>query len=229
MGIGGKCKITGFFQESLTFFGKNAMFLYRIYGAPAGSNYSIFKECFFMKKGIVTVVVLLLACFALSCGSAPAAAPAGGNPNLPSFMLNPPSDEDGVYGTGSAKMQNTNMSREAADSRARADIAFKLSTQVKGMITDYSRQAGTENSPAAIGFYESVNQQLTNTTLKGVEVVKREQTPDGTIHTLARISKADAAKAAADLMSGVIENEASRYAEFKAMDALRMMEEQLKK
>jgi len=42
---------------------------------------------------------------------------------------------------------------------------------------------------------------------------------------LARISKTDAAKAASD----IIENEASRYAEFKAMDALKMMEEQLNK
>jgi hypothetical protein len=146
------------------------------------------------------------------------------DPNIPDFVANPPISDEYIFGVGSAKLTNTSTSMQAADSRARTDIAAKLSTEVQAMIIDYSRTAGTENNPtAALTFYESISRQLTNATLTGLEVVQRERTNDGTWWTLSRISKKDAAQVAAD----IIESEASQYAEFKAMEALRMMEQQL--
>jgi ribulose bisphosphate carboxylase small subunit len=98
------------------------------------------------------------------------------------------------------------------------------------MVIDYSRTAGTENNmSSALTFYESISKQLSTANLKGLEVVKREKTKDGTWWTLWRMSKNDAAEAAVSAMQDVIENEASRYAEFKAMDALKLMESQLNK
>jgi len=92
------------------------------------------------------------------------------------------------------------------------------------MIIDYTRIAGTEiNQTTALTFYENISRQLTNATLRGVEVVQRDRSQDGTYWTLVRISKEDAAQVAAE----IIESEASRYAEFKAMEALKMMEQQL--
>jgi hypothetical protein len=117
----------------------------------------------------------------------------------------------------------------AADARARTDLSLKIKTEVQTMIIDYARNAGTENNQASLSFYESISRQLSDATLTGVEVIKREQTKDGTYWTLVRMSKADAAKQASDAVKDVYENEASRYAEFKAMDALKMMDAQLNK
>ena len=178
-----------------------------------------------MKKAIVAVLIMLLVFSAMGCKTA-GEKRIEKNPDIASFVANPPMDDNFIFGIGSAKLASTSQSLQGADARARTDIAFKLDVEVKAMFNDYQRTAGTvTNQAAGLEFVESVSQQLTRANLRGVEVVKREQTADGAYWTLSRISKADAARAAAD----VLETEASRYAEFKAMEALKMMEYQLDK
>jgi len=176
-----------------------------------------------MKKGIVSILILGLAFSIIGCKS-PGEKRIDRDPNIPSFVANPPVDANYIFGVGSARLASTQQSLQTADARSRTDIAFKLDVEVQAMITDYQRTSGTvTNQAAGLEFVESVSRQLTAANLRGVEVVSREQTADGAYWALARISKSDAAKAAAE----VLETEASRYAEFKAMDALRMMEMQL--
>ena len=147
------------------------------------------------------------------------------DPNIPDFAANPPNSDEYIFGIGSARFpNNTSQSMQAADARARADLATKINTEVQSMIIDYSRIAGIEGSQnSALTFYENVSRQISNATLRGVEVVKRERARDGTYWTLVQISKRNAAQDTAQ----IIESEASRYAEFKAMEALKMMEQQL--
>ena len=146
------------------------------------------------------------------------------NANIPSFVASPPTDSEFIFGIGSSILADMGRRREQADSQARTDIALQLDVEVQAMIVDYYRSAGTvANQAAELAFYESVSRQLTQANLSGVQVVSREQTADGRVWTLSRLSKAEAARAAAE----ILETEASRYAEFKAGEALRMMEAQL--
>jgi hypothetical protein len=176
----------------------------------------------------MVLFTLMLALMVIGCESAPAATGAA-NPNLPDFVLNPPAQEDAIFGVGSAKLSSLNQSMTMAEARARQSLAFQLSANVQAMITDYARDAGTTNNTTALQLSEQVGRQLTQTTLVGALPVKREQTPDGTFWVLVSYSKSDAAKAASDTMKGVIDNEAARYAEFKTMDALKLMDAQLDK
>ena len=178
-----------------------------------------------MKKAYLVILGLLVVLMVVGCGNKPDTLK--DDVNIPKFVASPPTDSKYIFGVGNAKFSNnSSQAMQAADARARTDLANKLSTEVQAMIIDYSRIAGTENnSTANLTFYESISRQLTNATLRGVEVVERDRTKDGTYWTLVRISKEDAAQVAAE----VIESEASRYAEFKAMEALKMMEAQLNK
>jgi hypothetical protein len=115
------------------------------------------------------------------------------------------------------------MSMTMADSRARQSIGFQLRTNVQAMITDYARDSGTQNNSAALEFAEVVGRQLVNVELSGAKVVKREIMQDGTFWVLMSYDKAAAAQTAAV----ILENEASRYAEFKAKEALGLMDQQL--
>ena len=175
-----------------------------------------------MKKAFVLFFALLILIFA-GCKSDPTLLEM--DPNVPDFVANPVTSSTHLFGVGSARFSNNSSeSMRAADARARTDLASKLGTEVQAMIIDYTRIAGTEiNQTTALTFYENISRQLTNATLRGVEVVQRDRSKDGTYWTLVRISKEDAAQVAAE----IIESEASRYAEFKAMEALKMMEQQL--
>ncbi|MDR2634115.1 MAG: LPP20 family lipoprotein [Treponema sp.] len=169
------------------------------------------------------LVLALTALTVAGCASSP---PQGrAQADLPDFVMNPPVQEDAIFGIGSAKLSTVNQSITMAESRARQSLAFQLNANVQAMITDYARSAGTENSQASLEFSEIVGRQLTQTTLSGAIPVKREQAKDGTFWVLISYSKADAARAAAN----IIENEASKYAEFKAMEALKLMDQQLER
>ncbi|MDR3171768.1 MAG: hypothetical protein LBU17_09110 [Treponema sp.] len=175
-----------------------------------------------MKKNYL-VFVPVLAALVIGCSSGPTVTdtPAG----VPDWFFNPPMQEDVIFGAGSAKMSDLNMSMTMAESRARQSIAFTLNANVQAMITDYTRNAGNTESQSNLSFAETVGRQLTSAKLTGATVYKRGQGSDGTVFVLVALKKADAAKSAA----GIIETEAARYAEFKAMDALKMMDAQLEK
>jgi hypothetical protein len=110
-----------------------------------------------------------------------------------------------------------------AEARARQNVANQLSVEVQGMITDYARDAGTINNQTSLALAETVGRQVTQATLTGVTPITRWKSPDGAWWFRVQLKKADAAQAAAD----IIDSEAARYAEFKAMDALRLMDAQL--
>jgi hypothetical protein len=175
-----------------------------------------------MKKNYVVILAMVLLGFmTFGCSSGPKSR----DPNVPDWVLNPPTQEDVIYGIGTAKLSNVNQSMTIAEARARTSLAFQLNTAVQAMITDYNRSAGTENSQASLNFAESVSRQLTQTKLTGAVPDKREQTKDGIWWVRVKYGKADAAKAASD----IIENEASRYAEFKATEALKLLDANLDK
>ncbi|MDR1126828.1 MAG: LPP20 family lipoprotein [Treponema sp.] len=185
-----------------------------------------------MKKSVymlLTAAVAISLVF-VSCSSSPETkAAAARKATLPSFVLNPPSTEDAIYGVGSSNNSSTQRAIEMAKTRARTDLSLKLNAQVKAMITDYTRSAGTDENTVNLNFYESISQQLTNSSLAGVEDVATESTDDGVLWVLVRMSKMDAAKAAADKVKEVYESEASQYAEFKALNAIEAMNAQLNK
>ncbi|MDR2102325.1 MAG: hypothetical protein LBP43_07115, partial [Treponema sp.] len=101
----------------------------------------------------------------------------------------------------------------------------QLSVEVQGMITDYARDAGTINDQTSLALSETVARQVTQATLSGVSPVKRWKSPNGTWWFQLQIKKTDAAQTVAD----IIDNEAARYAEFKTMEALKLMDAQLAK
>lgn len=181
-----------------------------------------------MKRiGVLFLALPLL--FIMACGSSPAPAPAPTpsstvDPNVPEWLdeLQP---EDELWGIGSAKLQNDNLARQAAGSRARREIASQLSVQVQGMLTDYAREAGTLNNSTSLQLVESVGRELVNQNLSGAIPNAQKRTPDGTWWVRVALKKADASK----LVNNAVENEVSRYADFKAQEALKLLDANLDK
>jgi len=182
-----------------------------------------------MKKGSVAVLVLLLAFFAFSCGSSPASAPGVSDPTMPPWINEQP-PEDMLWGIGVSSNVQQQMRMTMADSGARQDLARQLQTLAQGMVTDYSREAGGINNTAAMQFQESVSRQIAQANLQGAVPDLRWTTTDGkTLWVRVKMAKSDAARGVASETQKAIDSEAARYAEFKAMDALKMMEMQLEK
>jgi hypothetical protein len=190
------------------------------------------KECF-MKKAFAVSFVLILAVLAAGCGSTQAAVPAAApapaavsDPNMPPWITEEP-PEDMLWGVGISSASQQQLRLTMADAGARADLARQLKVLVQGMVTDYQREAGGIDNTAALGFTESINRQLTEATLQGASRDPKGTwtTPDGkTLWMRVKMSKADASNSIAGAMNKAVESESSRYAEFKAQEALKLLD-----
>ncbi|MDR1932123.1 MAG: LPP20 family lipoprotein [Spirochaetales bacterium] len=149
------------------------------------------------------------------CGSAPAALS-----DRPDWVINPPQDEELIYGMGSAVSTNESRGWRMAENRARMSISYQITALVQGMETDYQRQAGTDGNQVGQEFFEGVGRQVTENALSGARVAKRGIGKNGTYYVL--VSYAESA--VRNTISAQIDNEGSRYAEFKAREAAAAMD-----
>ncbi|MCL2320303.1 MAG: hypothetical protein FWC45_09475 [Treponema sp.] len=178
-----------------------------------------------MKKAIFSVLILGLVFFAFGCKSSPKVS----DPTMPPWVNEQP-PQGMLWGIGVSSNVQQQMRLTMSDAGARQDLARQIQTLAQGMVTDYAREAGGINQTAALQFTESVSRQIAQANLQGAVRDLLWTTPDGkTLWTRLKMSKDDAAKTIADQAQKAIESEASRYAEFKAMDALKMMDYELQK
>lgn len=187
-----------------------------------------------MKKTGIVFSILTIAMLLAACASAPPPAEPAPPPveeekpakklDLPDFLLNPPVYEDQVVGIGIAKMSNLNMSRTTATMRARADIAYQMSSRVESMLTDYFQEAGSGDDTQSITFVESISKQITEFELKGAKSADFYLAEDGTVYQLVLYPKGDLISEVNNLFE---RNETAAFAEFKADEALRRLDANL--
>ena len=172
------------------------------------------KKHYFIFAAVISVSLIMV----MGCFSSPSSPQA----TIPDWVDELPPD-DAFWGIGFAKLQNESLARDTATSRARRDVAAQLGTLVQSMLTDYAREAGTLQNSTSLQFIESVTRNVIDMNISGASPNAQRRMPDGTWWVRVSLKKADAQKLASD----IIENEASRYAEFKAQEALRMLDAQI--
>ncbi|MCL2805797.1 MAG: LPP20 family lipoprotein [Treponema sp.] len=171
-----------------------------------------------MKKLYVLFIAILAVALVFGCASTPSAP----RMDAPEWVDDLP-PEDAFWGIGIAKLQNESLARDTAISRARRDVAAQMSTLVQSMLTDYAREAGTLNNSASIQSIERVTQELVNVNLSGAIPNAQKRMPDGTWWVRVALLKADANR----VVNEVFDNEAARYADFRAAEASRMMQDRI--
>jgi hypothetical protein len=173
-----------------------------------------------MKKTCSILLILFLVFMAVACKSTPT-----GPANTPEWLNDIPKD-DVIWGIGSAKQSTDNMSMTIAEARARTSIARQLNVRVQNMLTDYNLDAGNVNNQASTSLQEDVTRQITNIDVSGAKPIKRWKSPaDGTWWFLVEMNKADAKQQ----IASIIGNQEAAFAQFKAQQALQMLDTQLAK
>jgi len=176
-----------------------------------------------MKRFCSILMVLSLVFMVAACGSAPTSTTTG--PTTTPEWLNDFPPEDVLWGIGIAKQSSPSMSMTTAEARARVAIARQLQTKVQAMFTDYNLDAGNVNAQANASLQEDVSRQITNMDVSGARPIKRWEAPDGTWWFLVEFKKSDAK----NTVASILRNEQAAFAQFKAQQALDMMDRQLEK
>lgn len=187
------------------------------------------------KRFIVLALLLIGMLLVVSCAAQKPKAPekpAGPPQCVPEWVENPVTAEDGVYGYGNAKMQTSNLSKTAADSRARDEVVRSIQVKVNNMIKDFSAQYGPDEGGQLLGTFETVSKQVASYVLTGCKIVKRKVCPDGTWHSLAQwpIGQADQLKKELkDRTKNSLKNEEALYNQFKAKQGFEELDKEIDK
>jgi len=168
------------------------------------------------------------------CGSKPAAVPAtapapasavqSGAVDTPPWLNDFP--PDGVYwGIGTAKVGDTSMSMTFAESRARSSIARQVKMTAQSLLTDLRNASGSIGNQSTAADQMIIDRQITDEQLTGARPIKRWVAPDGTWWYLVEYKKSDAKQKIASIFN----NQEAAFAQFKAQQALQMLDVQLAK
>jgi len=141
--------------------------------------------------------------------------------DLPEWFLNPPVSDEVVYGLGMAKLSSDSLSRDTAIARARRDVAQQVSTRVQSMMTDYAQEAGAEGNSQTVNLVESITKQVADVELRNSTTEKVYAAVDGNWYAMVSYPKSEMGKDVAEVFS---RNEDAMFAEFKADQALKMLE-----
>jgi len=174
-----------------------------------------------MKKICSLLLILSLVFIAVACKSSPK----DKGPTTKPEWLNDFPPEDVIWGIGTAKQSSPSMSMTTAEARARVAIARQLNNKVQNMFTDYNLDAGNVGNQANASLQEDVSRLITNMDVSGARPIKRWEAPDGTWWYLVEFKKSDARKSVASILG----NEEAAFAQFKAKQALDMLDAQLAK
>jgi hypothetical protein len=151
---------------------------------------------------------------------------------IPDWTVNPPSAEDGVYGSGLAKMNQPAMSKTSADQRARQEVVMAIEVKVQSMVKDFMQHSGIGDAAQSLQFAQSVSKGISSHVLNGCKIVKRKVCPDGTWHSLALwpIGNANELKKEIDNKAkNLVKNEYALYNEFKAKNGFEDLQKELDK
>jgi len=176
-----------------------------------------------MKKACLVLMVLFLVLVMVACKSSPSSAPSGAVA-LPDW-INDIEPDDVFWGIGTAKQSSTSLSMTTAEARARVAVARTLNNRVQAMFTDYNLDAGNVNNQANASMQEDVSRQISNINLSGARINQRWAAPDGTFWIRVEYNKSDAKNA----MSSILGNQEAAFAQFKAQQALAILDAQLAK
>lgn len=166
---------------------------------------------------VITVLLLLNSCLTSKVDVS----------DLPDFVLNPPIATDAIYGVGYAKKTNPSLSMKVAETNARADIASQIETTIQSAMTDYTQEAGVDNNTQVIQFTETITRQITDTTLSGATPQQRVPMDDGGYWVLMVYSKESLISSFEEVTKAFERSEDSAFAEFKADEALKMLDHTL--
>ena len=151
---------------------------------------------------------------------------------IPDWTVNPLSAEDGIYGTGFAKMNQPAMSKTTADQRARQEVVMAIEVKLQAMVKDFMQQSGIGDAAQSLQFAQSVGKGISSHVLHGCKIVKRKVCPDGTWHSLALWPIGNANELKKEINNQAknsIKNEYALYNEFKAKNGFEELQKELDK
>ena len=183
-----------------------------------------------MKRGAfcAAAAAMLLALF--GCKSAPATVATDVSDTIdgvPAWVVNMSLKSNIVhYEVGYGKGSNRATAQKKAEADARNKIAMWLEADVTTALVTYTQDAGIGDDAELIEFMEEVSKQTAEATLSGAAIESVYIDWEGGVYVLMSYDLDALANNLQSRVDSYVRDESSSFAEFKAREALRYLEEE---
>jgi hypothetical protein len=172
-----------------------------------------------MRKAVFGLIVAVMVIATAGCGSSPSVSSAA-RADRPAWVLNPPQDDEKIFGMGSAVSTSESRGWSMAENRARTSISYQVTAIVEGMQEDHSKQSGNDGAEIGLNFFQEVSRQITANVLTGARVEQRGISSNGTYYVLVSFSASALKNAgAAAIRSAAQEAQVSAENMLSSLDA----------
>jgi len=124
-----------------------------------------------MKKIALISISLIISFMGFGCAGSKAVHKQS---DFPEWYLNPPEEEEYLYGIGEASGPDLGMTRISAEAAARDDIVRSVALKVNNMINSSKQQIGQSANADVINTQQSASNQVASEMLRECKIVERK-------------------------------------------------------
>ncbi len=174
---------------------------------------------------VLSVSVLVLGLMLAGCGGKQVVDQSG----MPAFVLNSPSAQGKIYGTGIAKKASPQLAKEIADLNAKKEIAKVLGQKVSNLTKQFMSESGIGDAAEVTEFSQSITKSVTDQNLVGVIIEKREFM-NGTMYSLAVLdmNNPEIQTFIQKQVEGALTSKEALLSQFRAKQGFEELEKELK-
>jgi hypothetical protein len=169
----------------------------------------------------------VIAVFMFGCGGSkpPAMTNAG---NVPDWYTNTRSDANYFYAANTAVSQDLQLAFDKASTGARAEIARQAGVRISALQKRFDEEVGIENDAQLLQMFNQAAKTVVASTLQGTKIAKKQQVKDGNNWRAYVLVEYPIAATNAALLEQII-NDQRMYTRFRASEAFKELEDEVKK
>lgn len=172
-----------------------------------------------MKKYLLTVIALLV--IVVGCASRSGI-------KAPDWYLNPPQDEEHIYGAATASSQSLQISLDKAKQDARLSIAEELESNIMGLVKKFDEEVGGAEDSELLQQFTQVSKNVVDKTLVGSRISKSKVEKEDGVYRAFVLMEIPLGDARAKLLDQLSSNK-HLYTRFRASQSFQELKEEIDK
>lgn len=148
--------------------------------------------------------------------------------NVPSWYTNTPEDPNYFFAAATAASKDLQLAVDKAATDARAEIARQAELRLSGMQKKFDEEVGTPQNSTLLQMFTQANKTVVSTSLSGSKIIKKEIVEDGD-NFRAYVLIQYPIGATSEALMQQIKNKEELYTRYRASQAFKELEEEVKK
>jgi len=148
--------------------------------------------------------------------------------NIPKWYMEPPTDPNFIFATGTATSRDMQLARDKAADQARMGIAKTIETKFNGLSKRFQEEVGTGEDAQYLDMFTQATKAVVSTVLSGTTIDKADMKPEAGVFRAYVLMKMPIG-ASSDALLNRIKQQEQLYTRFRATQVFDELNEESEK